>query len=89
MLHITLALPALNPYTLYGSKWQFGIDRPRKWNMTMSRRDTIGAVVLVAVFVALIVTLYLTLKPSGPVVGYEDNFFVQQSVRVQNEKQSK
>ena len=33
--------------------------------------------------VALIITVYLTLKPSGPVVGYEGNFFVQQSVHVQ------
>ena len=57
--------------------------------MATSRKDIVGVIILVVVFVALIVTLYLTLKPSGPVVGYEDNFFVQQSVRVQNEKQSK
>ena len=63
--------------------------RPRKWNMATSRKDIVGLIVIVVVFVALIITVYLTLKPSGPVVGYEGNFFVQQSVHVQNEKQSK
>lgn len=55
----------------------------------MSRRDIIGAVVLVVLFVVLIVTLVLTLERRGPAVGYENNFFVQQSVRIQNERQSK
>ncbi len=57
--------------------------------MAMSRRDIVGATVLVALFVALIVTLVLTLRPKGPPVGFEDNFFVQQSVRIQTENQSK
>lgn len=57
--------------------------------MAMSRRDIVGAVVLVALFIVLIVTLLLTLKPKGPPVGFEDNFFVQQRVRIQNENQSK
>lgn len=57
--------------------------------MSMSRRDIVGAVVLVAMFVALIVTLVLTLRPLGPAVGYEKNFFVQQSVRIRNENPNK
>lgn len=57
--------------------------------MSMSRRDIVGAVVLVAMFVALIVTLVLTLRPLGPAVGYEENFFVQQSVRIRNENPNK
>lgn len=57
--------------------------------MAVARRDIVGAVILVAVLVAIVVTLYLTLKPAGPAVGYEDNFFVQQRVRIQNKDQSK
>jgi hypothetical protein len=57
--------------------------------MAMSRRDIIGVVVLVAGFVAAIVTLFLTLKRLGPAVGFEDNFFVEQSVRIQNQQQKK
>ena len=57
--------------------------------MAMARRDIIGAAVLVVLFIALIATLFWTLKPAGPVVGYEENFFVQQSVRIQQERQSK
>lgn len=45
--------------------------------------------VLVALFIVLIVTLLMTLQPKGQPVGYEDNFFVQQRVRIQNENQSK
>ena len=57
--------------------------------MAMSRMDIVGAVVLVTLFLVLIVTLVMILKPKGPPVGYEDNFFVQQRVRIQNENQSK
>jgi hypothetical protein len=49
----------------------------------------VGAVVLIALFVALVVTLFLTMKPMGSPVGYEDSYFVQQRVRIQNENQSK
>lgn len=44
---------------------------------------------LIGLFVALIVTLVLTQKPAGPAVGFEDNYFVQQSVRIRNENQNK
>ena len=57
--------------------------------MAMTRRDKLGAVILVVVFVALVVLLYLTMRPVGPSVGYEDNFFVQQRVRIQNQNQNK
>lgn len=55
----------------------------------MSNRDIVGAIVLVVLFIALITSLWFTLKPSGPAVGYEDNFFVQQRVRIQNQDKAK
>lgn len=55
----------------------------------MSRRDIVGAIVLVVLFVVLLVTLYFTMKPAGPNVGFDNNFIVQQRVRIQNQNQQK
>lgn len=47
----------------------------------MTRRDRIGIVVLIALFVLLFVTLVLVSKPKGPAIRPEDSVFVQQRIK--------
>lgn len=58
----------------------------------MTRRDMIGTIVLIALFVVLTVIVVLTTKPKGDPtkdpVEPEDSFFVQQRIRnLQKSKQ--
>ncbi|MDZ4861356.1 MAG: hypothetical protein SGI88_20475 [Candidatus Hydrogenedentes bacterium] len=53
--------------------------------MALSRRDTVAAIIIVMGFIVLMTTLYFSLKPAGPDVGFDNNFFVQQRIRVQNQ----
>ena len=51
----------------------------------MTRRDWIGAVVLIALFVVLIIVFVVTTRPKGGTTPLEDpledNFWVQQRMR--------
>ena len=58
----------------------------------MTRRDMIGTIVLIALFVVLTVIVIFTTKPKGDAtkdpVEPEDSFFVQQRIRnLQKSKQ--
>jgi hypothetical protein len=47
----------------------------------MTKRDRIGVVVLIALFVILIVTMILISKPAGPAIRPEESVFVQQRIK--------
>ncbi|GMV92694.1 MAG: hypothetical protein AMXMBFR82_24720 [Candidatus Hydrogenedentota bacterium] len=47
----------------------------------MSKRDRIGLIVLIVLFVVLIVTFIVTSKPVGPSIRPEESIFVQQRIK--------
>ena len=50
--------------------------------MAMSRRDRIGLLILVGMFCAFGILLYITVdRPSGPVRGFENNAVVEQRIK--------
>ncbi|HRI88194.1 MAG TPA: hypothetical protein PLJ47_03385 [Candidatus Hydrogenedentes bacterium] len=53
--------------------------------MTLSRKEMVAAILLVAGFIVLLVALYFSLTPTDNAAGFEDNFIVQQRIRIQNQ----
>jgi hypothetical protein len=55
--------------------------------MALSRRDRIGLILLVGLFCALGVLLFLTVdRPTGPLRNFENNAVIEQ--RMKNQQQS-
>lgn len=59
----------------------FYIGAVRWERIAMTKRDQIGVIVLIVLFVVLIVTFIVTSKPAGPAIRPEESVFVQQRIK--------